>query len=355
MRLNKLFKSFVPWRIKLWLKARRSPDIATPKDLLYCYRLILGREPDSDGWQTYMESIRHGAMTRARLVRAFLESVEFGVSSASGNTAEDSPVAVNLPEFLIYVRNTESAIGHEIYNTHSYESEVTAAVKQTLGPGMTFIDIGCNIGYFSLMAARVVGESGIVFSYDPSETNCALLRRSATENGFQNIDVRSKPLADKVSQYTYFERGGNGVLHELSGDTPTACGPVVTTAVLDKDLADVASIDVIKLDVEGAEHLVMLGAKALLEKHRPVILSEFSPKGLEQVSQISPREYLDYMIGLGYHVSILSPDQSPIALGADSSAVMDYWKRKGGDHVDLIFVAAEQSIPGDALNAPPAE
>ena len=341
MQVSKLLKACLPWRFKLWIKARRNQEIATPTDLFYCFRLILGRDPDPEGWQTFMESIRHGSMTRTRLVRTFLESVEFAMRKSSADAMGKIPIAVDLPEFLIYVRNAESAIGQAMIHDRGYEPEVTTALRRILVPGMSFVDIGCNVGYFSLLAASIVGERGVVHAYDPSQTNCDLLRRSATENGFRNIDVRCKALADKVSQYAYFERDGNGVLGASHGDIRNVCGAVVTTTVLDTDLGNAPQIDVIKIDVEGAEHLAMLGAKALLTKHHPVILSEFSPKALEQVSRIAPEEYLEYMLGFGYSIFVLVPSQPPAGLGGDTSVVMNCWKDRKVDHINLMFVAAE--------------
>jgi len=125
MQLAKLAKACIPWQWKLWLKARRDPEIATPKDLLYCYRLILGREPDPDGWETFMASIRPGGMPRTRLVRAFYESVEFNMMQSGDDANEEVPVLVRLPEFQIYIRDAKSTVGHAIYHDHCYEPEVT--------------------------------------------------------------------------------------------------------------------------------------------------------------------------------------------------------------------------------------
>lgn len=337
-RLSKFLKSVVPWRIKLWIKALRDPEIATPTDLRHCYRLLLGRDPDPDGWQTFMASIRHGAMSRTRLVRDFLGSAEFSTGPLSTTTEGQEPTAVDLPEFRIYVRDTESAIGRALYHDRCYESEVTAALTQVVTLGMSVVDIGCNVGYFSLLAARLVGEGGAVYAYDPSETNCRLLRRSASENGLDNIQVHCKALANGVSQYAYIEGDGNGVLQHLNLDGPATCGAVVTTASLDAELPDTFKPNLIKLDVEGAEHLVLNGARRILKNHAPVILSEFSPKALEQVSRIAPRTYVEDILGLGYRVFVLDPTSAPIALGAGSQAVIDYWRRRKTDHIDLMFV-----------------
>lgn len=193
--LRPFLKRRLPAELKLRVKAWLDPEIATPRDLRFCYRLSLGRNPDREGWEAHMASIRSGAMTRARLVRTFLQSAEFRNHAALHAARHPDGQRVDLPDFIIHVRDTESAIGRAICEQRIYEPEVKAALETVLRPGMTFIDAGCNIGYFSLLAAGRVGESGRVLAFDPSPVNCRLLRRSAEENGFRNVEV---PDADAI-------------------------------------------------------------------------------------------------------------------------------------------------------------
>ncbi len=335
----KFIKSCMPRSFKVRIKAWLDPELATARDLRSCYRLLLGRKPDREGWRAFMASIRDGAMTRRRLVRTFLESAEFRGVSAAGAYSHDLPAFVALQDFGIYVNDPESSVGRAICHDRVYEPEVTAAMTGCLQPGMTVIDAGANIGYFSLLAARKVGEYGTVHAFDPSPFNCDLLRRSARENGFCNIIVHDKPLADKVARYAFFEQGGNGMLLEIDPHKEApVCDALVTTALLDDYLDDISRVDVIKLDVEGAEHLVMCGAKKLLERDRPVILTEFTPGALTHISRVAPEHYIDYLLQYGYRISVLASGKPPLEIEKPSgAAVMRLWEHGRQEHLNLMF------------------
>lgn len=75
----------------------------------------------------------------------------------------------------MYASTSDSAVGSEIYRTRKYEPHVTSAIITRLKSGTGFLDIGSNIGYFSLLAASLVGLDGKVFSFEPSQYNIKLL------------------------------------------------------------------------------------------------------------------------------------------------------------------------------------
>ena len=329
-------KRYVPWRVKLWLRTRRYPETATPRDLYYCYRLLLGRKPDRNGWQAYMADIRQGAMTRDRLVRTFLQSVEFRLGRFAGERSAN-PICVDLPEFHIQIHDIESAIGRAIGVDRSYEPEVSVFFRKYLKPGMVFVDVGCNVGWFSLLAATCVGPQGKVYAYDASSRNCELLRQSASMNGFANIEVRTCPLADRVADFAYFERDGNGVLHAIgSGDITEIAGcDLVASSTLDLELAG-RHVDVVKIDVEGAEYMVLQGGKRLLAESMPLILAEFGADALRQVSNIEPEQMVNDMLGLGYRIYALAQSGTLSELSSAQS-VLALQSKLGLDHINLVF------------------
>ncbi|MBE7213306.1 MAG: FkbM family methyltransferase, partial [Gluconacetobacter diazotrophicus] len=93
-------------------------------------------------------------------------------------------------------------------------------------------------------------------------------------------------------------------------------------------------IDLIKVDVEGAEYLALGGCERLIRRWRPAIISEFSPSLMPGISGVTGREYLRWLEALGYRLGIIMPDGA--VREADVAAVMAEHERRGTDHLDLL-------------------
>ncbi len=141
------------------------------------------------------------------------------------------------------------------------EPEVQAALREHLRPGMTFYDIGANIGFFSLPAARLVGKEGQVVAFEADPEIAARLREHAERNGFPWIKVEEKAVWS-AARTVQFERGNTGNAIE------------VEAVSMDEYTRATAAPDFVKCDVEGAEVEVIRGARQLMREKRPGILCE---------------------------------------------------------------------------------
>ena len=157
--------------LKKHLGRFRSPpyERATLEDLRACYRLFLLREPDETGWRAWKDLIESHQISVQMLVDGFMNGPEFRQLQEAAAT----PVLVPLDGFQLYVRRNDYFIGAAIARDRSYEPHVTAAVRRMLRPGDTFLDIGANIGYFTLMGSSLVGSTGRVIALEPNPSNCA--------------------------------------------------------------------------------------------------------------------------------------------------------------------------------------
>jgi len=176
----------------------------------------------------------------------------------------------------------------------SYEPHLRAFYEARLKPGMTFIDVGANIGLYSMLAADLVGEHGRVISFEPNSENCRLILLSAIKNRFKNVALFPLALSDTIG-HTFFATflGSNGGM--LPSDESVLNDPnctVVPTMRMDDFVHE--RVDVIKIDVEGAEGLVVRGAQKLIEQYRPLVTSEFSMEMLPRVSRMPGLDYLNY-------------------------------------------------------------
>jgi len=191
----------------------------------------------------------------------------------SGNVFRD----VNYGTLTLALDITDQSALHEYFygRAHRYEAALVDYLMANLRPGDVCVDVGANIGFFSLIAARLVAPAGRVVAFEPHPDARAAMSRLLNANGVAAlVDVQSSALA---------ETSGAGTLH-LSGDTVLSTlvprqSPArdhfafdrtigITLATLDEwlvhrpDLA--ARVAVIKIDVEGAEDRVLAGMERLL-------------------------------------------------------------------------------------------
>jgi FkbM family methyltransferase len=330
----------VPRSAKRWLRslldagAPPARPTATEDDVYFCYRLLLGREPDPDGWNTYVADAR-GGMTVEAMVSSFLSSPEFMSRNMHGSG--DEPRLVELEGFRMYASPSDWAVGQTILRDRAYEPHVTRAVRSVLRPGMVFVDVGANIGYFSLLSAAAVGPTGRVFAFEPSPRNCAMLHFSAAANGFRNIEIHPFAVFESAQLLVYDTQGSNGIVSDLTDDARIlAYREVARACTLDGVLGVAGRVDAIKLDIEGAEYCALRGAQGVLRRHRPVLFTEFSPGGLRNVSKVSGTEYLQLLIDAGYALWVLRDDGQPIECSTDVDRVLRLCEARRASHIDLL-------------------
>ena len=157
------------------------------------------------------------------------------------------------------------------------EPEQTAAMVQEIRPGQTFFDIGANVGYYSILASRLVGPAGKIASFEPLVRNLAYLHRHVELNHAGNVRLLPFALSSENTILSFSTGPNSAMGHlELNGGGDV----LVPTITLDEIAERLGLIpDVMKMDVEGAEMEVFRGAERVLSEARPTIfLSTHSPE-----------------------------------------------------------------------------
>lgn len=158
------------------------------------------------------------------------------------------------------------------------EPAVQAAVRDNLAPGGVFIDVGANVGFFSLIAARTVGPAGRVFSLDPVPANAAAIRRNASLNSLDNLTVIEAAVCaeDAQSELTVTRHPGGAVLAGLAAPPDPVERIKVRTVSIDGLVrsGETPPPTLVKIDVEGAELDVLRGMESTARTHRPRVICE---------------------------------------------------------------------------------
>ena len=141
--------------------------------------------------------------------------------------------------------------------------------KQAVAPGMTVVDVGAFVGYYTLVAARAVGATGLVYALEPDARNHQALLHNLAANG---IEDRVRPLAviaaDEEGSLPFHEDKWDPAQSNVSGYRPEAAAYRRPARRLDDVLADEDGVDVVKIDVEGNELAVLRGLEETIERSR---------------------------------------------------------------------------------------
>jgi FkbM family methyltransferase len=196
-----------------------------------------------------------------------------------------------------------------LYVCGSFEPNEFAFLDRMLRPGMVFVDVGANDGYYTLFAARRVGASGRVVAAEPSSRERAHLQRNLGRNGLDNVSVVPAAIGAAVGIADLHLAHGVHAGHNTLGgfahdDVVRASLERVPVEPLDSVIArlGLARVDFMKIDVEGAEASVIAGAQAVLTTMRPVLLMEINDAALRaqqnsaEVLLATLRDEFDYEV-----------------------------------------------------------
>jgi FkbM family methyltransferase len=207
--------------------------------------------------------------------------------------------------------NLGNDLSSQLFVSGCYEPNEFFFLNQILLPGMTFIDAGANDGIYSLFAAQAVGPEGLVIAIEPSQREFGNLQNNIKLNAIANI----KPLQLALSNFdgsaalklANYEHAGQNTLGDFIYEG-VGSPEVETTSVrqLDNLLKEmgIQSVDVIKMDVEGAEFSVLQGAQSILKNCHPLLLLELSDQALQNQGS-SAAAVLKFLRQMGYEIFTL--------------------------------------------------
>jgi FkbM family methyltransferase len=187
----------------------------------------------------------------------------------------------------------EVQLGNEMSRdivVHGYlDPNEFALLDRVLKPGSHVLDIGANEGAYTIFAAAKVGASGRVWAIEPSARELARLRTNVGLNDAATVDVVPCAIGDRNAEtelkIAADSRSGHNTLGEFVWDGVTlATTQRVPLRTLDTIVAEggIRRVDVIKMDIEGAEGRLLLGGRSVIETHRPLVLFEASARSLRQ-------------------------------------------------------------------------
>lgn len=209
-----------------------------------------------------------------------------------------------LPTFVTMLANATSG---------GLEPGTGEALRRLVAPGMTVADVGANIGLLTLVMARATGPAGKVLAFEPEAIPRANLEKMKHLNGLAWVDVRDQAVGEKAGRLTFHVSDiiGHSSLYALP-EAEEARTIEVEVVRLD-DVAPAKRMDVVKIDVEGAELDVLAGMKGLIGKNPDLaVVAEFGPEHLRRVGQ-TPAQWFKAFADAGFKPYLIDEATSACA------------------------------------------
>lgn len=298
------------------------PSAGLTRDhVVWAYRLLLDREPEGD--DVIGPKLR-GCPTTASLRAELMNSAEFRQKNPDYAHTNDHTIVVKLFEngLRLALDLADHVIGLAILRDR-YERDELRFVERTVRPGQHVVDVGAHIGFFAMHLARLVGPTGSVDAFEPFPPNATLLEQSVAENRVEaivrlhrrGVGARSGTLRLAFARET-LNTGGAYLVTE--GRAPLEHLDTAEVEVVALDAAALPRpVSFLKMDVEGAEPLVIEGARNLLSRDRPIVLSELHREQLARVTGTTPAAVIETMAGLGYRCHTLAEGGEGVGEAAD--------------------------------------
>jgi FkbM family methyltransferase len=202
-----------------------------------------------------------------------------------------------------------SNFGKRVLREGNYEADLTRAVGQLLQPGQTFVDVGANEGWFSMLAAKLVGSSGRVLACEPQERLWPVITKNIFLNGFANVQLLPFAVAEQpgeavINLYPSVNTGSSNISNtKRRWETQQRIKLLPLTDILGSLRG--GNVDLMKVDVEGFEHKVLLSAgehlgstiKRLVVELHPAQLEALGSSESQVVALLESHGYLKRVVG----------------------------------------------------------
>jgi len=233
-----------------------------------------------------------------------------------------------------------------------HEKATTNLFKKIVKNGNVVVDLGSNIGYFTLLAAKLVGQAGTVYSFEPEPKNFGYLKKNVEINNYKNVVAVQRAVSDKKGKIPLFVcsyDAGHHTINQYSGIEAYRRGrhsekksiDIEATTLDDFFQGKENSIDLIKLDVQGAEALALKGMDKILKtNNRLKMIVDFFPILLEKMGD-SPKEFISRILN-DYHFSVFvipgdnsAPEGEMVRINSIDEIMR--FRKKEADHVNLFL------------------
>lgn len=269
------------------------------------YIEILERKPTSDEINSQIAWMNDNKISLEQLPEYFRKSTEFDTLQNFKKIGE-GPIITH-DGMMMYLNKHDNVLSRHLAYHKVWEPYQTLVTKKFLQNNTEFVDVGANIGYYSILAASVA-KTGHITSFEPEPNNFEILKKNVILNNLENVNLHQLAVTNKNEEtLLYLNSIGNAGDHRifsknLSSEKENRRNIKIMSTTLDEFLIHRSVPDIIKMDIQGSEMLAIKGMKKTLEESKRLILfTEFWPEGISASGE-SPIEFLSSLSDYGFKI-----------------------------------------------------
>lgn len=202
------------------------------------------------------------------------------------------PDYIEAEGYKLYIDKLDTIVSENLLFSKKWEDFATILFKKSIRTGDTVLDIGAHIGYYTMIASKLVGDQGKVYAFEPEPKNFSLLKKNIIENNLKNVVLVNKAISRKGRTTKLYINRENTGDHRIYNSKDGRRSIWVKSIALDDFLKKKTQVNLIKMDIQGAEFEALKGGLGLIRKNQHIkILTEFWPMGLK-LNHSSPKDFL---------------------------------------------------------------
>jgi FkbM family methyltransferase len=190
-----------------------------------------------------------------------------------------------------------------------YEEYETQVFIESVKKGMVVVDVGAHIGYYTLLAARLAGKTGQVFAFEPEPYNFTLLKKNVQINDYKNVILEQKAILNQCRNVKLFLCQYNLGAHRIFNLNHECKSITVKAITLNEYFKNKQKIDIIKMDIEGAEPLAFEGMKNIISANKNLKIFVELWMARQKTQDFSPKNLLSKIFDLGFKVDLIDEKQ----------------------------------------------
>ena len=287
------------------------------------FNAILEKEPNSHQLDWYVNAIRKGELKIEKISQQLRSLPEY-----RGFQLQKHGDIYTIFGTKMYLHRHDIFISRDLGTHLFWEIDESKELQKYIKKGMSVVDIGANIGYYTILFSKWVGSEGKVFSFEPDPENFKLLLNNISANQCKNVIAEQKAISNNSgTDLLYLDKenlGDHRTFRVLENDAGRK-RVKIETIKFDSFLNSNQKIDLVKMDIQGSEMRALEGMKETIKRNKEMLIfTEFWPYAIEK-SGYSPKDFLETLIQLGFQIFTLKEDKKEI-LSLDHPLISNYDK-----------------------------
>jgi len=250
-------------------------------------------------------------------------------------------ICVSSEGHRLYIHANDEGVSAQLLSSGIYDASEIEIFRREIREGDVCVDVGANIGYFTLLAARQCGMKGRVYAFEPDRDNFSLLEKNIEINGYSQVTAVNRAAGERTEKIRLYLSEKNKGMHRIYPSRYCQSCVELEAVRLDDYFSDAAmEVNFVKIDTEGAEPAVVAGMRNVLNRSRRVrLLTEFAPVSMEEFGA-DAKAYLTQLRELGftiYHVDEKSGSLKPV----DDETLLEAYSPATENVTNLFCVKGE--------------